>query len=414
MRSILAFAAASVAALALSAALAAHAQGRKTIKDPAEYNAYIAALNTADPAAKALAMEGFLKAYPASIMHEDALEQAMAAYQATGDVAHVEDAARRILAIDPDSVRALAIIAFLERRSAGAESSPQQALALADQAGVDAEHGMKALQGWSKPDGVSDADYATLRGQMTSIFAGALGFHALQHKDYAAARGYYATALAANPGDLQNAFQLAIRDLQSDPVDPAGFWWGAHAFNLAAGNAAGQKSIQDYVQAHYRRYHGSDDGWQAVVSQAAAGASAPPAAFSVKPAPTPAELAVQAVAQYDPANLSFSDWSFILSHRDASAANKDAADKVWAAIMAKQGSARMKLAAKVIAYTADGLDVAVSDDAQKGETGDMHVVLAAPLAAPPARGAMVNVVGVLTSYTPNPFSFRMEKGSIEP
>ena len=41
---------------------------QKVIKDPAEYNAYIAALNTTDPAAKGAAMEAFVAQYPNSIV----------------------------------------------------------------------------------------------------------------------------------------------------------------------------------------------------------------------------------------------------------------------------------------------------------------------------------------------------------
>src|SRR5262245_52869102 len=39
---------------------------QKVIKDPAEYNAYIAALNTQDPAQRAAAMEAFVTKYPQS------------------------------------------------------------------------------------------------------------------------------------------------------------------------------------------------------------------------------------------------------------------------------------------------------------------------------------------------------------
>src|SRR5215472_12544466 len=50
---------------------------QKVIKDQAEYNAYMTALNTTDPAARAAAMEAFLKQYPNSIVKLEALEQAM-------------------------------------------------------------------------------------------------------------------------------------------------------------------------------------------------------------------------------------------------------------------------------------------------------------------------------------------------
>src|SRR5262249_32956745 len=92
--------------------------GQKVIKDAGEYNAYIAALNTADPVQKGAAMEAFVARYPNSVVHVDALEQAMAAYQQSGNTAKVEDAANRILKLEPGNVRALAIVVVLERMRA--------------------------------------------------------------------------------------------------------------------------------------------------------------------------------------------------------------------------------------------------------------------------------------------------------
>lgn len=414
------------AAVALALALSSAASAQSQTTDPAEQSAFVAAQAVAAPAARASALEGFLKAHPSSPLRERALEQAVAAYQAAGDVAHVEDASRRLLTLDPGNVRALAVVAFLERARAMAETSPEKALMLADQSGADAERGEAALRSWTKPDGLSDSDFAIARAETALILDGCLGYRALLHKDYATARRYLGRAAAAMPGDLQNAWQFSIAALQSDPVDPAGFWWGAHAVNLAAaqGNAQAQTAIQTFVQPRYRRYHGGDDGWQALIGQAAAGALAPPAGFSVAQASAPAsagkstlgpaELAVQAAAKYNPAELSFSDWSFILSQRFASPANEAAAAKVWAAILAKQGSGRMKLPGKVVSVAQDGLYVAVSEDSQAHNVADLHVVLDAPRANPPQPGAKITVVGVLTAYISKPFRIRMEKASIEP
>src|SRR5215510_4917372 len=52
---------------------------QKVIKDPAEYNAYMTALNTTDPAGKGQAMEAFITQYPNSIVKTEAMEQAMGA-----------------------------------------------------------------------------------------------------------------------------------------------------------------------------------------------------------------------------------------------------------------------------------------------------------------------------------------------
>src|SRR3954467_3175592 len=167
---------------------------QKVIKDPAEYNAYITALNTTDPAAKGAAMEAFVAQYPQSIVKIDALEQAMGAYQQANNQQKVEQIARQILSIEPNNVRALAIVVYLERGQIKDAATGAKARA-------DAERGLQELQNW-KPADVSPADMEKLRNQMTGIFAGTAAFGALQQKDYANAQKYYEEALKVDPNDL--------------------------------------------------------------------------------------------------------------------------------------------------------------------------------------------------------------------
>jgi hypothetical protein len=47
---------------------------QKVIQNPAEYNAYMTALNTENPAEKGPAMEAFSKKYPYSVVKTDSLE----------------------------------------------------------------------------------------------------------------------------------------------------------------------------------------------------------------------------------------------------------------------------------------------------------------------------------------------------
>jgi hypothetical protein len=382
--------------------------GQKTIKDPAEYNAYLAALNTQDPAQRAASMDAFIAQYPGSVVKTDALEQAMAAYQQAGDQAKVMSTANRILQVDNGNVRALAIVTALNR----AQASRGDAKALAE-AGADADKGLKALPGWQKPEGMSDADYEKMRKQMTTIFEGAAGFAALQAKDFAAARDHYLKSVEIEPNNLQDDYQLAVAELEMKPLDPNGFWYVAKAFQLAQGNAEGQKSIADYGKAKYRRYHGGEDGWDKLLASTA-NQPTRPADFSVKPAPTPAEIAVQAVHDNAPGDLSFGDWEFVLSLRDASPANKEAADKVMQAILEKekQGAVKMKIPVKVISATADAIQAAITDENQQANKADLQVTMAKPMLHPPAAGATISIVGVITEYVPSPFAFLMKDGEV--
>ena len=64
---------------------------KKEIKDPAEYNAYVGAVQQTDAAAKVSGLEAFLTQYPNSVMKEDALEILMGAYQQTLSQAKTPD-----------------------------------------------------------------------------------------------------------------------------------------------------------------------------------------------------------------------------------------------------------------------------------------------------------------------------------
>src|SRR6204780_5408888 len=89
--------------------------GQITIKDPAEYNAYTNAIGQSAPAAKAAAIEAFLQQYPNSVVKAQMLEQLVGAYQATGDSAKTYDAAKRLLQVDPNNLRALTFVVYVEK-----------------------------------------------------------------------------------------------------------------------------------------------------------------------------------------------------------------------------------------------------------------------------------------------------------
>ncbi len=178
----------------------------------------------------------------------------------------------------------------------------------------------------------------------------------------------------------------------------------------AANNPAGMQAIERYGKARYVRFHGGDDGWDVVVKQAAATADMPKD-FAVKAAATLPEIAVQAVKDNDLATLSFADMEFVLSQRDASPANQDAAERVWQFIQSLQANgARVQIHVKVITATATAMEVAISEDNQKDNKTDMHVVMANPLTKPPVPGSYVDVTGQISEYTPSPFKFTMTRG----
>ncbi|HZS29477.1 MAG TPA: hypothetical protein VFB76_19785, partial [Candidatus Angelobacter sp.] len=203
---------------------AAQPQQKKEIKDPAEYNAYVNAMGVADPATKANALEQFITQYPNSVVKDDALEQLMGAYQQSGNLPKAQDAATRVLQVNPNNVRALLVLAYSKRLSAqsGNAADAPQALQYGQQ-------GLQALNTYTKPDGVSDADFQKLKSIAALVFNGAVGIGSLNAKDYPTAQKYLQTAyemeVSANPNDPDawlNAYPLATAFCSTKPVNPQG------------------------------------------------------------------------------------------------------------------------------------------------------------------------------------------------
>lgn len=386
---------------ALASPLPQRAPNQKVIRDPAEYSAYTSAISMRDPAQRAVALETFLRRYPDSVVKVEALEHAMAAYQQSGNTAKLEETARRVLALQPNSVRALAIITYLGRTNNTDHF---------EEVCTDAQKGLQEMPRWQAPEGIPEGESHKLRAQMAAIFNGAAGFCALQAKDYNAARDYYTKALQINPNNMTDSYQLGITDLEMNPVDPNGFWYIAKAMNLAQaqGNDAASKGMETYARPKYRSYHGSEEGWDQIVKQAASQSGPPPAPF-IERMPTPAELAVHAVQQNDPSILSLSDDEFVLLNRDASPANKDAADKVWQAL---QHNGVLKVPVKVISSTREMIQGAISQENQSANKADIRIILQKPMMHPSAPGSVVEVEGVMSSYTLQPFMFTMGKAEI--
>jgi len=388
--------------------------GQQVIRDKAEFDAFIAAQRTIDPTHKAAAMEAFIAHYPNSVVRTNALDQAITAYQQKGDAKKVESTAKRLVTLESANIRALAILTSMER-AAATTGDPTALTTMSDYA----KRGLHALSTWKKPDRISAVDFDKMRGQFDLIFNGAVGFGLLSAKNYGAARDVYIEAIKDDPRDAQNVYQLGIAETQMTPLDANGFWHLAKAAALATAqnNTAGAQEIEKYAKSVYDQYHGSDDGWGAIVSAAATQTTLPDVfASSIKPRPTPPEIAVQVVHDHDPKTLSIADWEYVLSFRDSSPANKDAADKVWATIQATQqnGTVPFKIPVTVITATANSFDGAITNANIAAKYSDIHIVMAQLLVPQlaPAPGTSVNVVGVITSYSTRPFQFTMTHGRL--
>jgi tetratricopeptide (TPR) repeat protein len=374
---------------------AAQPQQKKEIKDPAEYNAYVGAVQQTDPNAKISGLEAFLQQYPNSVMKEDALELLMVSYQQTNNAAKMSDAANRLLQANPHNVRALALLAFSERAQQKWQDAEKHAV-----------QGLESLPQMQKGEGISDADFQKQKTQISSALNGIAGFSALQLKDYATAAKYLRPAVEADPNNLENVYPLALAYLSSTPPDNLnGLFFIARAAGLAK-DPAGKDQITKFGRSKYVKYHGSDQGWNELLATASS-TPLPPQGFTITQyvPPTPAEQAADLVKTKKPEEMTFAEWELVLS-----AGKQEDADKVWTAIKGKS----LQMEAQVMKATSTRLEIAASQDDIDQKRTDVLLDMTGPIPARlmPKEGQTLAFEGTPMSYEPSPFVMTMSKGAL--
>ncbi len=384
----------------------APAQGQSqgpVIKDPAEYNAYVAAVQQKDPNAKVSGLEAFLTQYPNSVMKNEALRQLMLTYQQTGNVAKTTDTASKLVAADPCNMQALALLAYLDRYRA--QNDPSAAGLVGDAK----KYGEQGMGCWPK---VTDPDMnkPETKAQLTNIFQSAIGVADCQSKDYAGCIAALKPVADATPQDFSVVYPLALA-YWPDPKTPTtpensrlAIWYAARASAIAP--PAAQAQIEKYAKSLYRRFHGDEDGWPAFLAQAKAGTAAPANLEAmIPPAPTPQDQAHDMVTKTAPDKMDFAQWEFVLSN-----GTQADQDTVWNAIKGKA----VQMNGTVISTEPDTFMIAGSSDDIDAKKADITLKFEekVPARLIPKDGASFDFQGEPASYTPNPFMMVMEKGTL--
>ncbi|MGC2020380.1 MAG: hypothetical protein WA654_04905, partial [Candidatus Sulfotelmatobacter sp.] len=370
--------------------------------------AYVGAIGQKD-AAQISGLEAFLTQYPNSIMKVPALQTLMQDYQQAGNTAKTIEMATKLLAADPTNERAMFLLAYFDRLKAqSGDPNAKQELEDAKKYG---QMGLDDLPKFAKPAGMSDADFQKMKDQMTGVFNAALGLAALTDKDYDTARKDLRAAVDSSPDfqkDFSVVYPLALAYAGPTPPDPKltpdpinAIWFTARA-SIVAPNAQYQQSIEKYAKGLYVKYHAGEDGWTDVLAQAKAN-PAPPAGFTIKPAPTPAEQAHNMVVATPPDKMDFATWEFVLSN-----GSQEDQDAVWNAIKGKP----VYMNGTVIKATSTEFDIAASEDDIVAKKADLTLTFEekVPLRLIPKEGASLDFQGEPASYTSSPFMMTMDKG----
>jgi tetratricopeptide (TPR) repeat protein len=401
MKKILALMLLTLGALALAAPSAlAQAQPtqKKEIKDQAEYNAYVAAIQQTDVSAKISGLEAFAQQYPNSVVREDGMEALLAAYQQTNNAAKVEDVAQRLLVVNPNNIKALAILSYLKK--AGGDFVNARTFA---------ERGSAALAAYAKPPDVKQEDYDKQKVSFTELFNNVIGYSAWQTKDFATAQQHLKLSVAGNPTSLEDVYALAVSSLPpSTPEDmPNGLFWIARAAALST-DPKGKDQITKFGHSKYVKYHGADDGWAQLLAQAANAPAPPPdlaATITKYVPPTPEQQAADIVQKKQPKDMDFAEWELVLSE-----GKQEDKDKVWNAIKGQP----LQMVGNVISATPTKVQLAASVDDIEAKRVDIELTMTGPIPAKlmPKEGTDLQFGGVPDGYIPKPFVMQLITGSL--
>jgi len=374
---------------------AASQSAAPVIKDPAEYNAYVAAVQQKDNAAKISGLEAFITQYPNSVMKNQALEILMGTYQQSNNMQKTMDTAAKLVAVDSCNVRALALLAYFDRVTV--QSSPATDPKVPQLLSDEKKYGQQGLDCLPK---VTDPDLVKNKPQMEGIYKSAIGITDFQSGDYAGVVAALRPVVDANPTDFSVVYPLALAYLKETPPDSQnGIWFAARAAAVAPAQAA--PGIEKYARSQYVKFHSADDGWADLLAAAKANGAQVP----IKPAPTPAEQAHAMVVATEPDKMDFAQWEFVLTN--GSQADQDT---VWNAIKGKA----VQMNGTVLKVTPSQIEIAGSSDDIDAKKSDITLNFEEPLSAKlqPKEGLPFDFQGEPSSYTPNPFMMTMDKGRV--
>lgn len=292
------------------------AQGGKKYQNQAEYQIYDAVTKDigANDFAKALTdLDTWQKSYPNSDYRDDRQLLYVQSYAATKQPGKAIDAAGDLVARQ-DQEAALGgpanIIKLLFTTAAAIHQLPSPT---PDQRATAGKAAQQLLIYEKQPDGVTNATWTQVRGQLQAAAKASLlylallpGNQAMQKNDCAAAETAFARALEDNPDSSDVAYSLGRAELclyktNSEKASPAIYEFA----RAVAVDAAKQATIAAFLERVFEQYHGKDPEGLRQLKELAAKSPLPPAGFHIK---SITEIADEKQAEFEKSNPQLALW----------------------------------------------------------------------------------------------------------
>jgi tetratricopeptide (TPR) repeat protein len=378
-------------------------------KNQAEFDLFTAITKETDPKAKIQKIQQWEKDFPDTAFMAQRRTLLMTTYFQLGQAKEAVDVAKQILATTPNDFSALYITVTLTQSLAGANPTP----AVLDQG----EKAATALLGIDTPPAtLTPEQWASQKPQVQNLAHTTLGWIGLQRKNYPAAESEYQKSLQIDPNNGAIDYQLATAIYsEKDPSKmPTALFYYARAATYegpGALNPDGRKQVMAFVQKAYKGYHGSNDGFDALIAKAKASPTAP-GDMAIKSALDIAKAEMANEEEWTKAHPQEAMWKGIkeaLSGADgANYFNSSMKDAALPPLKGKVVKLEPATRPKTIL-------IAMEDGKSDGTTADATLKFEMPLPGTVEPGTELTFEGVPESYTGTPLMvvFNVEKEKLQ-
>jgi tetratricopeptide (TPR) repeat protein len=384
------------------AAAPASAQPQKNWKDRAEYDLFDSITKDNDAKSKLAKLQQWEMQYPTSEWADTRRTLFLTTYAALNDGKNVFDAAKKILAIDPNDFTAHYYEMLFTLPLYGQNQSPDIL-----------DEGEKAARGIlagldTPPPGVAADQWPKLRPQVELMAHNNLGFIAMQRKNWDAAEAEFQKVLAATPDNAQVDYWMGTVIASEKKLEklPAAMFYFARAATIQGQTALpadAQKTALTYVQKQYKNFHGSDEGFNDLVAAAKAN-PAPPAGFTIKNANELAQASAASEEEYKKAHPEEAIWKGLKEALSAPTGPMYFDMGMKGAMLPTAKGKVVKLEPAVKPKT---ILVAIEDGKSDGTVADATLKFEMPLPGKVDVGTELSFEGVGESFTQSPFMVTM-------
>jgi hypothetical protein len=374
---------------------AAAQAGQPQYKDPAEYTLYSAILADTNSKTRLEKLKEWQTKYPATDFAKTRKQIFLDTYVKLNQPKDAVDEAKQILADDPKDFWSLYYTMSLTRAVVGDKPTAE----VLDQ-GEKATNTLLANLDTPPPNVTAD-QWKGARTPVEILGHTTLGWIAMQRKSWEAAEGEFHKSLGLDPnqGEVDYFLGTAIAGENKAEKKSEQLFYFARAANYEGAGAlpaAGRQQVLDYLKPAYKRYHGSDEGLNDLLTAAKAQAT-PVTGYHIASA---AEIAADKQKKQEEAEAREDPQLKLWKQLKASLTGPDGASYFE---MGMKGALLPPLKGKVVRLEPEVKPKTVVLALEDGTTPDATIKFEAALAGKVEPGTELSFEGVPESYTASPY-----------